>query len=318
MSAASQSTLAQLLFMTRPAIDFAQVVDELGSVLALYPAKERSMACQGETFAVFDLDGSRVALGFSGDLTGQHGACLTVSVGRGADDALPGPLAARRTSLCRKIAVRLSSRYAVDDVVWHETDCAVTAEFIDQLLETLPGAEPERLPQAATADIDRLLARMSVELATRQVSPVTNFARPEHDGYSPLSIRPPKARVQAPSAPPAPAAADVVAEAAAPLAANDRPALPRHQDADTARIRAALYPPEEDEADARPTTQMRLAVHALNATMIVVLLPVGAAVMTYSILKGEDLRLSGRMMTLTGLFLAASQSQMGQHLIAYI
>jgi hypothetical protein len=43
-------------------------------------------------------------------------------------------------------------------------------------------------------------------------------------------------------------------------------------------------------------------------------MPVGAAMMTYSILRGEDMRFSGRMMAITGLFLAASQSQMGQQL----
>jgi hypothetical protein len=87
---------------------------------------------------------------------------------------------------------------------------------------------------------------------------------------------------------------------------------------DAARIRAALYPPEEDVVDERPSTQMRLAIHAMNATMIVALLPVGAAVMTYSILRGEDLRLSGRMLALTGLVLAASQSQMGQQVMSFI
>jgi hypothetical protein len=40
--------------------------------------------------------------------------------------------------------------------------------------------------------------------------------------------------------------------------------------------------------------------------------------MTYSILRGEDLRLSGRMLALTGLVLAASQSQMGQQVMSLV
>ena len=64
--------------------------------------------------------------------------------------------------------------------------------------------------------------------------------------------------------------------------------------------------------------QMRLAIHAMNATMIVVFLPLGAAAMAYSILRGEDMRLSGRLMVLTGTGLALSQSPVGQHVMSMI
>jgi hypothetical protein len=321
MSAASPSTLAQLLFSTPPTLNFADIVDELEAVLSRYPATNRALWRDGGDVAIFDLDGSRVVLGFTDTLAGPHVACLTVSVGTGPDVVGPGPLADRRTALCRKIADRLSTRYPYDSVVWHETPSPVTPDLIDKMIETLTtGGEPTRLPQEPAVEIDRLLARMSVELEIRQVNPVTNFARPEAHNFTPLSVRPPKARIKLPAAlRPAPVPeAPPVAPAEAPVIANDRPALPQNHDADAARIRAALYPPEEEVEDERPSTQMRLAVHAMNATMIVALLPVGAAMMTYSILRGEDLRLSGRMMALTGLVLAASQSQMGQQVMSFI
>ncbi len=315
MSAASPSTLAQLLFSTPPQINFADIVDELEAVLAHYPATSRALSRDGGCVAIFDLDGSRVVLGFTDDLAGPHAACLTVSVGTGPDLTGPGPLAGRRTALCRKIADRLSSRYPYDTVVWHETPSPVTPDLIDRMIETLAaGGEPTRLPQEPAVEIDRLLARMSVELEIRQVNPVTNFARPDPHSFTPLSVRPPKARIKLPAAlRPAPVPEELLtAPAETEVVANDRPLLPQNHDADAARIRAALYPPEEEVEDQRPSTQMRLAVHAMNATMIVVLLPVGAAMMTYSILRGEDMRRSGRMMALTGLVLAAGQSQFGQ------
>ncbi len=56
------------------------------------------------------------------------------------------------------------------------------------------------------------------------------------------------------------------------------------------------------------STPMRLAVHAMNATLILVWLPLGAAAMAYSLVKGEDIRVSGRLMAVTGTFLAFAQS----------
>ena len=38
--------------------------------------------------------------------------------------------------------------------------------------------------------------------------------------------------------------------------------------------------------------------------------------MTYSLLKGEDMKLSARLMVLTGLFATAIESTMGQHMAA--
>lgn len=319
MSAASPSTLAQLLFNTPPRIRFCDVVDELETVLSHYPATTRALSREGDDMAIFDLDGSRVVLGFADSLDGRHAACITVSVGTGPDgDAAPGPLADRRTSLCRKIAGRLSSRYPYDAVIWHETASPVTPDLIHRMIETLPArGRPHRMAQKPAAEIDSGQARISGEPDLRQVNPVPHDLPSDGHGFAPLSVRPPRARLQLPPIPrPVPVAAAAVAPAE--IVANDRPALPQTLDVDAARIRAALYPPEEDVVDERPSTQMRLAIHAMNATMIVALLPVGAAVMTYSILRGEDLRLSGRMLALTGLVLAASQSQMGQQVMSFI
>jgi hypothetical protein len=101
------------------------------------------------------------------------------------------------------------------------------------------------------------------------------------------------------------------------LVANDLPDLPRRQANELQRVRAALYPAvPEPVAVERPSTQMRLAVHAVNATLIVVALPVGAALLTYSLLRGEDMRLSARAVALTGAALGVLQSPLGQQVSA--
>lgn len=98
-------------------------------------------------------------------------------------------------------------------------------------------------------------------------------------------------------------------------AANDRPDLPRRKDDDLARIRAALYP--KPEAVPSETTQMRLAAQAMNATLIVVFMPLGVAAMTYSLMKGENIGFSARMMALTGTLLGLSQTPMAQQISTF-
>lgn len=76
--------------------------------------------------------------------------------------------------------------------------------------------------------------------------------------------------------------------------------------ADLRRIRANLYRPgtDQSETETRPSLPLRVATHAIGLSLIATALPVGAAMMTYTVLKGEDLRLTARLTTLTGLALA--------------
>ena len=99
-----------------------------------------------------------------------------------------------------------------------------------------------------------------------------------------------------------------------------RPDLPRPRNPELARLRMALYPaapiPAPAAAEDHGSTQMRLAAHAMNATLIMVALPVGAAMMTYSVLRGEDMRLSTAAMVATGLGVTVLQSPLAQSFLA--
>lgn len=64
-----------------------------------------------------------------------------------------------------------------------------------------------------------------------------------------------------------------------------------------ARLRAAMVV----EDPPRLSTPMRLTIHALNATLIMVWGPIGAAAMAHGLVKGENPRLAAHLMVLTGL-----------------
>lgn len=100
------------------------------------------------------------------------------------------------------------------------------------------------------------------------------------------------------------------------VSANDHPPLPDEQQDQLHRVRTALYP--ETATPERPNTQIRIAAHTLNSTLIIVSLPVGAALLTYSLLRGEDIQLSARAMAVTGTLLGLTQTPLGQQLTAMI
>lgn len=94
-----------------------------------------------------------------------------------------------------------------------------------------------------------------------------------------------------------------------PEPANDTVALP--SDERMVRVRSALYSDMDGPvAPVRDTqsVQMRLAVQAMNGTLIVVAAPVGAAVLTYSLFRGEDLRLTGNALAVCGAIMAIVQT----------
>lgn len=276
------STLAQLLFAAPPEINFAHVVAELDQALADHPSDRRDLRWDNDDLAVFTLDGLRVVLAYSDDLPGAHAACLTLGLGPHPDTPANGPEAEAIDTLRRQLADRLSRRYRVDEVLWHETDRALTPDLIEDLLARL--SEPPPLTELPVGeDIDRLLARMAAEMNSRDTPPPMNFARPDADSELGPTVR------HVPVAPPA----------------NRVPDLPRPKDAELDRIREALYAEDPTAARRQQSVPMRLAVHAMNATMVVVFLPVGMAAMAHGIVRGEDMRRSAQAMALLGLFTTA-------------
>lgn len=73
-------------------------------------------------------------------------------------------------------------------------------------------------------------------------------------------------------------------------------------DTATQALRQALCAPPEIAPDAPATPaqrdRLRLAIHAMNTTLTIAYPPVGAVVMTYTVLRGESMRLTSRCLVL--------------------
>lgn len=310
MSYASLSTIAQLVCCPETPVNFARMVGDLDAVLSRFGDTQRQLTWDCEDVAIVDLPGTRILLGWS-EQTGRGNACLSVGVGPSPRARVPGARDDGHDALCVRLVERVQPRLAPEAVVWHQVEGVVTAETIDALIEALP-----RLDNLATD-----LAEMAeAEVAVKP-------AEPQAAGPAPVAPEPPPAApetAQAPAEKPvksrrAPHLRRSAAQAASRTEmANDRPDLPRSRDPELARLRAALYEPQPAEVPEVPSSQMRLAVHAMNATLIVVYAPLGAAVMTYALLKGEDMKLSARLLMLTGSISMMVQTPLGQTMAAFV
>lgn len=105
--------------------------------------------------------------------------------------------------------------------------------------------------------------------------------------------------------------------------ANDTPDIPAPMSEEMQKLRAALYDEEKPQgfhfgpAVKAPLPQ-RLTTYTFNATLLVVALPVGAALLTYNVLGREDLGVTARAMALTGAAIGFAQTGYGEVLLRFI
>ena len=194
----------------------------------------------------------------------------------------PGKIAAKgyHEDMCSRLVDRIQTRFEPVAVLWCQADGEIGSQVIDELLDALPHLG------TVLPDIDSVIASLTEQEA--------RLSRPGMPAKAAPRIKP---RRLTPIRP-----------------ANDQPHIPLPRDKDLQNVRHALY--AETENGAPYSTQMRLAVHCLNATLILVWTPLGAAMMTYSVLRGENMRLSSRVMAVTGTLLALAHSPVGMTVAA--
>ena len=413
MCAASTSTIAMLLYSKHPTLNFAHIVGELDTALEACQADRRNLSWDCDDVAIFDLDGSRVALGWAEELEGDYPCCLSISVGTGPSATGARHLAERRDALAQVITSRIQLKYPPSMLLWHRVSAVVEPDLLDSLLleavATVPAEGTETQPDGIIAetpvtdhdpieaiaatpqvpDVEFTLAdiaacdilREGMETPTAVSLDLTDDDK--SSGLVSLDLRademdapmfatsPPIPRIKVrpmlrhkSAATPAnvsryvkprqhyqvqgstldrlldrldkelpqitvPAGKGDKAEKTASPESKTLPPMPvANVVADPPapilsemdRIRTALYPPET-EGNPRgrdQSPQIRLAVYAVNGSLIMVSPPVGAALLVYNFLGGEDLRATARAMAITGTLFGLTSVGIAQQMLAIL
>lgn len=312
MAPKGTSTSVSLLYVDRPIFNFVRYVDNLERALRESQHDRFDLRWDNDDFVVFDIDGSRVVLGYC-DLVSEalhqlgepaaYAAALVLAVGPSGRRGMPQPIANNARELCLSVIERIQARNSADLILWTETPGVFTADTFDSLVDaaiTTPLAEAEVETDSETANIfastpvPKIVDRFGEPPVGRLLDRMAAEIRP-HDALHATRVT---------ERPVMPEYAIVVAPEALPMPSQRKPSPP-----DMARIRDALYPPEpEGERRQKEPLVRRITLYSLNATLMIAAPPIGAALMTYSVLGREDTRITARVMALTGVVFAITHA----------
>ncbi|PQO23361.1 hypothetical protein C2I36_08450 [Rhodobacteraceae bacterium WD3A24] len=188
--------------------------------------------------------------------------------------------------MCRIIADKVLMLHRPKLVLWGYSDTVFTArEFEAATFAELSAARGEDAVPISVA-AGRRHERPAGDGARESAAPV-----PVHPG--PVSVQP----------------------------ANDLPQIPAPNTVGMERVREALYPETEEPSQTgkRPDLPLgeRLTIYGLSASLMMVSLPVGAAVMTYNLLGRENFKVTGRITAVTATAAGMLQLFLGIDVISF-
>jgi len=306
MTGFPNSTIAALCYANPTDIDFAALTAELGKALWANPERQLDIRNTYDDFVVFDLATMRITIAQSDLLRDAardiappaYAEVIVVAVGPGDDSHQTGPDFDDRAALCQGLIAKITERKQADRMIVREHPGVFTEDAHDVLVEDLATPRGQVLREGP----DRATEDMMWEMATRAwdqgCDPTADCVDAEVIDVEP--VRPTHA---AAAADPSGARAQKRAQAAGPGQATG------HDAGDDAEI-------WDGDIDAQPLLH-RAAVNSLNAAMLVFALPVGAALVTLSVLGRESLGLSSRITAVTGAGMGVANTETAQTLLSY-
>ena len=270
------SIIAQLVFAADPNINLSNLVRELDTVLQRINCIERHLAWDYDDVAIFDMPGTRIILALINAPRSGVAKSLTVSVGPSVLK-WNGFAKLNYANLCTRLVERLQARLHADGIIWHDSQDLVEPDLIDAITaHPVSSARGKGKSHPIFAHVSELTIDEILMRGNRSAGPPD--MKPD----------------------------------------NDAPDLPlRHHDAELCRLREALYPAIPATATPQQNSaQMRLAIYTMNATLIAVSLPVGVAILTHSLIKGDNLRATTGALVGTGLTLTLLQGPLLSQILA--
>lgn len=305
MANSPATTLVAALLYRETMVDaFRQIVVEFDESFRKHPGQSYSFRRPYDDFVTYETDEARITVAHGDALGAGDGSVLALSVTIADDITGVSPRGSIQERLLRAIVQRIQRVYAADTVMWREHDSELDPDSFDELTAqvcamnaTEVPAEPPRAPVAET--------RQPAEAAPEPPPCAAEPARkPAAKGATPRRMRfaPVEQVARGLSEPPA-EWEDAATPVAVPGAvANALPDLPQPMLQEAARIRKALYPePEVLDPPSVPNLPQRLTTYTLNTALIIVVMPVGVAMLTYNVLGRESLGITARAMALTSI-----------------
>jgi hypothetical protein len=300
MNAFATNTFATVCFDKKAQFDFESLVTEFQQALDDGTSAPARMRRVGEQFVSFDMGRAQLSLAYSSASTDpdnqrQHQASLAVSVGAG-DRSSKSMSFEERVRFCNGVLDRIEAAYARDHRVWDETNREILPFYNAE-------PKPEILPIAAPATPKRV---RKLAAGGRRSRPGMLDSGAANCDCAIGAVAPEPALF-----------ADRVRQSRSGATKQPRPlprqvalGLPQTESRDLTILRN-VFLPEHDIADGPATDRPvahRLAIYTMNTSLMVICLPVGAAMFSYCALGRENLNVVGRVMALTGIGIALANS----------
>lgn len=298
MTTTPTSTIALVTCDVSSKINFAHVVGEMRRSLDRSPLNTYTLAWDHDDIATFDFESTRIVLSLecqSLRINEADADRLFISVGPPSVGHLRREPEVAYEQLSSMIVERVCGYYVTKPVYWQQIEGCVTSDTVDQIFDeiALAHSRSQIVNIAAAAFVETPEQRTPTNIVQLSVLP-TRVPRPRSKGDTRQK----------------PSQAHHAARDAQVEVANDIPVGLRYDSDRLRAIRTALYEVQDgpsSEETGRSTPIARLSATALDATLVIVCLPVGAAMLTYHVFRGGEIRHTAHMMTITGLFLASSK-----------
>jgi hypothetical protein len=345
MSCIPSTTIAALCYAKPSSLNFQALAAELEETLRKNANLDVRVSTQYGDFIILDLTGLRICLAFCDfrkEFAGMpslqnYAESLVLAVGSGPETADSGALFERRADMCKGLVDRIEAHHPSEKLLMIELDEMFSESVYDSVLEKIwpvlqstveeESAQAQVVPSApeaqrsSTVDPDDIFpeisARFDAELAKREgrkPADAQAVAQP-HDkldvfsGFWHLF----GGQEAAPAPVVRPTHPCVAADKRGRRAMDANTLQSAHDQMDWVKrdkIRVALYPTLSELPDPKNAVPFvhRAAIHSMNAAVIAFSLPVGAAVLTYSILGRESLGFTSRAMALVGTLTGVSHT----------
>ena len=155
METVKSSTSATLLYVERPILNFVRYVELLEQALRATRHQNLSLSWDNDDFVQFDIDGSRVVLGYcdihdaapraAGRIPDCYATALVITAGPGEATGLPNHMARHTRTFCLSLIERISLLHQPDLVLWCNLAGCCTANHFDALVDLALELRPARI-----------------------------------------------------------------------------------------------------------------------------------------------------------------------------